>query len=199
VQRLQQRAKPLRQPPKLTQNKTWLVVGLGNPGPGYQANRHNVGQMTLDVLASRLGVQFRTHKSVAVIAKTKASGGEDLILAKSAGFMNQSGAPVSQLAKYFSVPTENIIVVHDELDIEFGDIRSKFDGGHAGHNGLRDISAKCGTNYHRVRFGIGRPPGQMAVSDFVLQNFATVERKEVPVLLELAADRVMEVLASDSK
>jgi len=171
------------------------VVGLGNPGPGYQANRHNVGQMTLDVLASRLGVQFRTHKSVAVIAKTKTSAGDDLILAKSAGFMNQSGAPVSQLAKYFSVPTENIIVVHDELDIEFGDIRSKFDGGHAGHNGLRDISAKCGTNYHRERFGIGRPPGQMAVSDFVLQNFATVERKEVPVLLELAADRVMEVLA----
>lgn len=199
MQRLQQRAKPQRLQPTLTQNKTWLIVGLGNPGPGYQANRHNVGQMVLDVIAARLGAEFRPHKSAALIAKTKVSAGQDLILFKSLGFMNQSGAPVAQLAKFFSVATENILVVHDELDIEFGEIRKKFDGGHAGHNGLRDISAKCGTGYHRVRFGIGRPPGQMSVSDFVLQNFSTVERKELPVLLELAADQAMEILATDTK
>lgn len=108
--------------------------------------------------------------------------------------MNLSGDPVSTLAKFYSIDTERIVVIHDELDLDFGDIRRKFDGGHAGHNGLRDISAKCGTNYHRVRIGIGRPPGQMPVANFVLQNFSTVENKEVPVLLEIAADRALEIV-----
>lgn len=199
MQKLQQRVMPRRQQPTLTQNKTWLLVGLGNPGPGYQANRHNVGQMVLDVLAARLGADFRPHKSQALVAKTKTGSGDDLILFKSLGFMNLSGSPVSQVAKFYSVETKNIVVIHDELDIDFGEIRKKFDGGHAGHNGLRDISAKSGTDYHRVRFGIGRPPGQMSVSDFVLQNFSTTERKELPVLLELAADHALEILTTNTK
>ena len=107
--------------------------------------------------------------------------------------MNVSGSPVQKLLQFYSIPLDRLIVIHDELDIEFGELRKKFDGGHAGHNGLRDISAKCGTGYHRLRFGIGRPDGQMAVSDFVLQNFSTTERKELPVLIELAIDQVLEI------
>lgn len=175
-------------------NDVWLVVGLGNPGPNYQSNRHNVGQLVLDVLASRISATFKTHKSVALIAEGRIPGKEKIILAKSMGFMNLSGNPVQQLMKFYSIPIEKVIVIHDELDIPFGDIRSKLAGGHAGHNGLRDIIAKCGADFHRIRFGIGRPPGQMDVAAFVLQDFGSVERKELPVLLEIAADKVEELL-----
>jgi len=120
--------------------------------------------------------------------------GQTILLAKSTGYMNLSGGPVAALAKFYSIETDRIIVIHDELDLDYGDIRKKFDGGHAGHNGLRDISAKCGTNYSRVRIGIGRPAGQMPVANFVLQNFSTVEAKELPVLLEIAADKALEVI-----
>ena len=197
---LQLRVKPLRQPPATPPNSnTWLIVGLGNPGPDYKSNRHNVGQQALDVMASRLGVSFKTHKSLALVAQAKTTDGNSLLLVKSTGFMNLSGGPVAAVAKFYSITTDRIIVVHDELDIEFGDIRKKFDGGHAGHNGLRDLSAKCGSGYHRVRFGIGRPPGSMPVASFVLQDFSTVQKKELPVLLEIAADRVLELLQPDSK
>lgn len=192
--------KPLRQPPATPPNSnTWLIVGLGNPGPDYKSNRHNVGQQVLDVMASRLGVSFRTHKSLALVAQARTTDGNSLLLVKSTGFMNLSGGPVAAVAKFYSIATDRIIVVHDELDIELGDIRKKFDGGHAGHNGLRDLSATCGSGYHRVRFGIGRPPGSMPVASFVLQDFSTVQKKELPVLLEIAADRVLEILQPDSK
>lgn len=187
---LLQRLRPQRN--QLTQSNTWLVVGLGNPGPNYQHNRHNIGQQVLDALAEKQSLRFKSHKTGSLICELSDQS-QKLILAKSQGFMNLSGHPVQKLLQFYSLKPENVIVIHDELDIEFGEIRKKFDGGHAGHNGLRDISAKCGTNYHRVRFGIGRPPGQMAVSDFVLQNFSTVERKELPVLIELAVDHVLEI------
>ena len=177
-------------------NDVWLVVGLGNPGPSYQSNRHNVGHMVLDVLAKRHNAKFKVHKSVALTAECRfVAGGKKVILAKSTGFMNLSGAPVQALMKFYSIPIEQVWVVHDELDIPFGEIRSKLAGGHAGHNGLRDIIARCGAEFHRIRFGIGRPPGQMDVAAFVLQDFSTIERKELPVLLELAADQVEEKVA----
>lgn len=177
-------------------NDVWLVVGLGNPGPGYQSNRHNVGHMVLDVLAKRHNAQFKVHKSVALTAECRIiASGKKIILAKSTGFMNLSGAPVQALMKFYSIPIEQVLVVHDELDIPFGEIRAKLAGGHAGHNGLRDIIARCGAEFHRIRFGIGRPPGQMEVAAFVLQDFSTIERKELPVLLELAADQVEEKVA----
>lgn len=178
---------------KLPQSNAWLVVGLGNPGPNYAANRHNIGQQVLDVLASKNGVSFKSHKTSSLVAEFS-SQGQKIVLAKSQGFMNLSGSPVQKLLQFYSIDISQLIVIHDELDLEFGDIRKKFDGGHAGHNGLRDISAKCGTGYHRVRFGIGRPPGQQAVSDFVLQNFSTTERKELPVLIELGIDHVLEII-----
>lgn len=177
-------------------NDVWLVVGLGNPGPSYQSNRHNVGHMVLDVLAKRHSASFKVHKSVALTAECRFSaGGKKVVLAKSTGFMNLSGAPVQALMKFYSIPIEQVLVVHDELDIPFGEIRQKVAGGHAGHNGLRDIIAKCSAEFQRIRFGIGRPPGQMEVANFVLQDFSSVERKELPVLLELAADQVEEILA----
>jgi peptidyl-tRNA hydrolase, PTH1 family len=171
-----------------------LIVGLGNPGPNYQHNRHNVGQMVLDELATRTGAKFKSHKTSSQVAEGRLSGSK-VVLAKSNGYMNTSGTPVAELAKFFSVEPDQLIVIHDELDIPFGDLRTKFSGGHAGHNGLRDIIAKLGNDFHRLRFGIGRPPGQLEVSDFVLQNFSTAERKELDVLIALAADKVEELVA----
>jgi PTH1 family peptidyl-tRNA hydrolase len=152
--------------------------------------------MVLDVLAKRHSAKFNVHKSVALTAECRfVTGGKKVILAKSTGFMNLSGAPVQALMKFYSIPIEQVLVVHDELDIPFGEIRSKLAGGHAGHNGLRDIIARCGAEFYRIRIGIGRPPGQMDVAAFVLQDFSTIERKELPVLLELAADQVEEKVA----
>jgi PTH1 family peptidyl-tRNA hydrolase len=178
-------------------DNTFLVVGLGNPGPGYAFNRHNVGQMVLDVLADRIGAKFKSHKAGAVVAEGRLGGlgggigGTKVILAKSTGYMNTSGRPVSGLLKFYGVPLENLIVIHDELDIPAAEVRIKVAGGHAGHNGLRDIIAACGgPEFIRVRVGIGRPPGQMETADYVLKDLGTVERKELPVTLEISADAV---------
>lgn len=168
----------------------WLIIGLGNPGAKYEATRHNVGQMVVDVLAERIGAKFVQHKTGARIAEgRRAPGQAKLVLAKSNGFMNTSGGPVSALAKYFDVPIERLIVVHDELDIPFDTVKVKVGGGHGGHNGLRDIAKAMGSpEFLRVRVGIGRPPGRQDPADFVLRPFGTAERDALPVLLEDAAD-----------
>ncbi|MEY4980814.1 MAG: hypothetical protein RL174_152 [Actinomycetota bacterium] len=177
-------------------NQTFLIVGLGNPGPDYSANRHNAGQMALSVLASRLNASFKSHKSNAQVAEARLGlGGPKIILAKSNGYMNTSGGPVSSLLKFYDVPLSNLIVLHDELDIDAAAIRVKQGGGHAGHNGLRDIISACGSNeFARVRIGIGRPPGQMQTADFVLKDFSSAEKKELPLTLELAADAVEQIV-----
>ena len=168
----------------------FLIVGLGNPGPTYSGNRHNVGQMVADVLATRIGAGFKSHKAGAVVAEGRlGAGGAKLIVAKSTGYMNTSGRPVASLAKFFDIPAERVIVIYDELDIPSMDVRLKLGGGHAGHNGIRDIISVLGTpDFVRVRVGIGRPPGRQEVSDYVLSNFGTDERKQLPVTLEIAAD-----------
>ena len=177
-------------------NSTWLVVGLGNPGPDYAANRHNVGQMVLDILADRISASFKTHKANASVAEGRLGfGGPKVILAKPGTFMNNSGGPVSGLMKFYDVAIQNVIVIHDELDIDAGAVRVKQAGGHAGHNGLRDIIAAADSNdFARVRVGIGRPPGRMDAADFVLKNFSGDERKELPLLLALSADAVEEIV-----
>ena len=177
-------------------NSTWLVVGLGNPGPDYAANRHNVGQMVLDILADRISASFKTHKANASVAEGRLGfGGPKVIVAKPGTYMNNSGGPVSGLMKFYDVPLQNVIVVHDELDIDAGAVRVKQAGGHAGHNGLRDIIAATDSNdFVRVRVGIGRPPGRMDAADFVLKNFSAEERKELPLLLALSADAVEEIV-----
>lgn len=177
-------------------NDTYLVMGLGNPGSGYAGNRHNVGQMVLDVLAKRIGASWKSHKAGAVVAEGRLGfGGPKVILAKSTGYMNTSGRPMSGLMKFYDVPLSNVIVVHDELDIPAADVRIKVGGGHAGHNGLRDIISACGgPEFIRVRVGIGRPPGQMETADFVLKDFGTTEKKDLPVTLEVSADAVEEIV-----
>lgn len=173
-------------------NSTWLVVGLGNPGPDYAANRHNVGQMVLDILADRISATFKSHKANASVAEGRLGfGGPKIILAKPGTYMNNSGGPVAGLMKFYDVDIQHVIVVHDELDIDAGAVRVKQSGGHAGHNGLRDIIAAANSNdFVRVRVGIGRPPGRQDAADFVLKNFSAEERKELPLLLALSADAV---------
>ncbi len=169
---------------------SWLVIGLGNPGPKYETTRHNVGQLALDVISDRIGGRFASHKTNSQILEGRLTpGGPRLVLAKSNGFMNTSGGPVSALAQYFDVPAERIIVLHDDLDLPFDTLKVKMGGGHGGHNGLRDIAKALGSpEFLRVRIGIGRPPGQQDAADFVLRPFAQSELGNLGVLLEDVAD-----------
>jgi len=168
-----------------------LVVGLGNPGPEYERTRHNVGFMVADALAERVGGRFAVHKKSGADLIQARLDGRQVLIAKPRSFMNVSGRPVAALAKFFSVPPTEVIVVHDELDLPFGAVRLKRGGGEGGHNGLRSVSAALTTkDYLRVRFGIGRPPGRQDPADFVLKPFAAAERKELPVIVEQAADAV---------
>jgi PTH1 family peptidyl-tRNA hydrolase len=152
--------------------------------------------MVLDILADRISASFKTHKANASVAEGRLGfGGPKIILAKPGTYMNNSGGPVSGLMKFYDVPLQNVIVVHDELDIDAGAVRVKQAGGHAGHNGLRDIIAAADSNdFVRVRVGIGRPPGRQDAADFVLKNFSAEERKELPLLLALSADAVEEIV-----
>lgn len=182
-------------------DQPWLVVGLGNPGPTYAGNRHNVGHMVLDVLAGRAGATFSAHKARAAVAEARlgvlpgGAPGPRVLLAKPSTYMNTSGGPVAGLAQYFGIDPDHVIVVHDEVDIPFGDIKLKSGGGEGGHNGLRDITKALGTrDYVRVRAGVGRPPGRMDTADYVLKNFSGAEAKELPFLLDDAADAVETVL-----
>lgn len=177
---------------------TWLVAGLGNPGPGYSQNRHNVGQMVLDVLAGRIGGTFKSHKARAVVLEGRlAPGGPRLVLAKPLTFMNLTGGPVSALCRFYGIEPDHLVVIHDEIDIPFNSIRLKTGGGEGGHNGLRDISKALGTkDYPRVRVGVGRPPGRQDAADHVLRDFSSAEKKELPLLLEDVADAV-EALITD--
>jgi PTH1 family peptidyl-tRNA hydrolase len=169
-------------------DERWLIVGLGNPGPAYAGNRHNAGYMVADVLAARLPASFKRDRSRAEVATGRLAG-LPVTLAKPLGFMNLSGGPVAALRNFYKVAPDRTVVIHDELDLPFGVIRCKTGGGDNGHNGLRSVTSSLGTrDYHRVRVGIGRPPGRMDPADFVLRDFSPSERKELPVLLELAAD-----------
>lgn len=174
----------------------WLVVGLGNPGPGYAGNRHNVGQMALAELAGRTGSSFRSHKANAHVAEGRTAPGQPrLILAKPGSFMNLSGGPVAALLKFYSLTPSRLIVLHDELDLPFDTVRLKSGGGHGGHNGLRDIIAATGTpDFIRVRIGIGRPPGRQPAADFVLKDFSSTERDVLPNLIVDAADAALHVI-----
>ena len=169
---------------------SWLVVGLGNPGPGYASHRHNVGQMALAELAHRVSATFKSHKANATVAEARLSpGGPKLILAKPNSFMNLSGGPVAALLRFYDLDAGRLIVLHDELDIPFDTVRLKSGGGHGGHNGIRDIAAAIGTpDFVRVRIGIGRPPGRQDAADFVLKPFTGAEREVLPSLLSDAAD-----------
>ena len=176
----------------------FLVVGLGNPGPSYAANRHNVGAMVLDELAARAGVKLSPGKGKrarTLIGEGRLAG-RRVVLARPTTYMNESGGPVRGLLDYHSIPATDLVVVHDELDIPFASVRLKRGGGEGGHNGLRSVSRATGTrDYLRVRVGIGRPPGRQDPADFVLKDFSATERKDLDLLLAEAADATEELLA----
>lgn len=176
---------------------TWLVVGLGNPGPRYETTRHNIGQLVVDELAARRRETFRAHKSHARVVETwLRPGAAKLVLAKPDSFMNVSGGPVSSLAKFYGVQPERVVIVHDELDIPFDTIKLKTGGGHGGHNGVRDVAKALDTpDFPRVRVGIGRPPGRQDAADWVLDPFGAAERKTLPILVGDAADAVEQLVA----
>jgi PTH1 family peptidyl-tRNA hydrolase len=174
----------------------WLVIGLGNAGPAYAGHRHNVGYLVNDELARRQGSGWRAHKATrtdVVEGRLGAPGesGARVVLGRPRCYMNESGGAVKALATFYKVPVERIIAVHDELDIEFGTLRTKLGGGDNGHNGLRSMRSSLGSgDFYRVRVGIGRPPGRQDPADFVLSNFTAAERKELPFQVDLAADAV---------
>ena len=181
----------------MTAEPPWLVVGLGNPGPEYARHRHNVGYQVADVLAGRIGTRFGRHRrAVADVAEGRLGiGGPKLVLAKPLTYMNLSGGPAAGLANFYQVPRERIVAVHDELDLDYGVMRLKQDGGEGGHNGLRSLSRSLGgKDYVRLRFGIGRPPGRQDPADFVLSDFSATERKELEFLVDRAADAVEAVI-----
>jgi PTH1 family peptidyl-tRNA hydrolase len=192
--------RPADPPAQATTGPTgpWLIVGLGNPGPGYAGNRHNAGAMVLDLLAARMGGPLKAHRSRAQVLEGRLGAvpgagrpGERAVLVRPTAYMNESGGQVNAALQFFKVTPERLLVIHDELDLPYGAVRLKLGGGEGGHNGLRSISRAVGTkDYLRTRVGIGRPPGRQDPADFVLRDFSGAERKELPLLLEEAADAV---------
>ena len=171
----------------------WLVVGLGNPGREYEQNRHNIGFHVADLLAARLGIRFARHRrAVAEVGEGRLGVGVDaprVVLAKPMTYMNLSGGPVAALRQFYKIAPAQVLALHDELDLPFGQVRAKFGGGEGGHNGLRSMSQSLGTkDYARTRFGTGRPPGRQDPADFVLSDFSSVQRKELDFLIDRAAD-----------
>ena len=175
-----------------------IVVGLGNPGPEYAGNRHNLGFHVVDLLAEQQRARFKKGaRGFADVVETRIGGvdGERVVLAKPRSYMNESGGRVKAVLGFYKVAPEQLIVVHDELDIPFGSVRLKVGGGAGGHNGIRSVDSALGTpEYARVRVGIGRPPGRMEPADFVLRDFSAAERKELPLLIERGADAVLTLL-----
>jgi peptidyl-tRNA hydrolase, PTH1 family len=172
-----------------------LIVGLGNPGPRYAGNRHNVGFMVVDLLAARIGARFKAHRGRVDVVDGRLAG-RSVVLAKPKSYMNESGGPIVAISRFFKIPVARLTVVHDDLDLPYGALRIKRGGGDGGHNGLRSATAALGSNdYLRVRFGIGRPPGRQDPADYVLRDFTAAERKELPYLVDRAADAVEALLA----
>jgi peptidyl-tRNA hydrolase, PTH1 family len=180
----------------VSDHDTWLVVGLGNPGPAYAGHRHNIGYLVVDELARRMGGSLRAHKSgrAEVLEGRLAPPGSPapkVVLGRARGYMNESGGAVSTLAKFYGVEPDHVVAIHDELDIAFDTLRVKFGGGDNGHNGLRSMRASLGTgDFYRIRVGIGRPPGRQDPADFVLSNYSPTERKVLPFQVDKAADAV---------
>lgn len=176
----------------------WLIVGLGNPGSEYERTRHNVGFLAVEALANRNNATFSRNKKVAGLVAEARLGEHKLILLKPTTFMNRSGQAVGPLAAFYKIPVENIIVLHDELDIDYLKIRMKLGGGDNGHNGLKSIRATLGTgDWYRVRLGIGRPTGPQDPASYVLRPFSVSEWKEIAEFSDRAAEAVETLIDSD--
>jgi PTH1 family peptidyl-tRNA hydrolase len=179
----------------MTDDQRWLIAGLGNPGPRYAGNRHNIGFMVADALAARIGARFKRDRAGSQAAAGSLAG-VAVVVVKPMSFMNNSGGPVAAVAAFYKIPPDRVVVVHDELDLPQATIRLKLGGGDNGHNGLRSVTAALRTrDYYRVRMGIGRPPGRQDPADFVLSDFTAAQRRELPLLVERGADAVEALLA----
>jgi PTH1 family peptidyl-tRNA hydrolase len=172
----------------------WLVVGLGNPGSYYARNRHNAGFMVVDLLADRLRVGGFRGKFGGEVALA-ALGGERAVLLKPQSYMNLSGQVVARAAQFYQVEPGDIVVVHDDIDLDFDRLKVKVGGGHGGHNGLRSVIQDLGTpEFVRVRIGVGRPPPRQDPADYVLEDFGPAERRDLDLVVARAADAVETVV-----
>jgi PTH1 family peptidyl-tRNA hydrolase len=175
-------------------DERWLVAGLGNPGADYAATRHNVGFQVADLLAERARASFKAHKGRASVCETRVEG-VPVVLVKPLSYMNESGGPVASVGAFYKVPPERLVVVHDEIDLPFGAIRVKLGGGDNGHNGLKSVRRSLGGGeWYRIRLGVGRGSGRADVATHVLKGFSGTERKELPFLIDRAADAVGSLL-----
>ncbi|MXP22903.1 aminoacyl-tRNA hydrolase [Gordonia sp. HNM0687] len=166
-----------------------LVVGLGNPGPKYEKTRHNIGAMVADGLVASAGERWKLHKKSGAQVAPITLAGRQALIARPRNFMNECGRQIGPLAKFYSIAPCDIVVLHDELDIDFGLVRLKQGGGEGGHNGLRSISQAIGSrDYLRVRLGIGRPPGRQDPADYVLKPFPSSARTDVDLLIGHGVD-----------
>jgi PTH1 family peptidyl-tRNA hydrolase len=173
----------------------WLVVGLGNPGPDYAAHRHSVGHRVIDRLAEQIGVKPKRHKSIAMVAEGRFLPGTDrVILATLMCFMNVSGGPIRQLADFFGIDPDHVIVIHDDIDLPFDTVRIKAGGGHGGQNGVRSTIDHIGADFLRIRLGVGRPAGQKDTAVHVLEPFTKTERETLPNLIADAAGAVESIV-----
>lgn len=176
-----------------------LIVGLGNPGPDYSRTRHNVGFMAIDEIISTFGFShFQVKKRPpGEFAKGQVDSSK-LILLKPLSFMNECGRPVGEAMRYYGLDTRQIIVFHDEIDLVLGKVRVKSGGGHAGHNGIRDIEKHVGNGFFRVRLGVGRPDRKSSVSRHVLGNFSRSDRNIIEPMLKLVAEKIPLLLAQNT-
>jgi peptidyl-tRNA hydrolase, PTH1 family len=172
----------------------WLVIGLGNPGPEYANTRHNLGARVVTLLAERFGERLKKSRNRAQVAEVR-DATERVVLARPDGYMNESGGPASLLARYYKVPVERIVVVYDDIDLAEGKLQVRRGGGTAGHNGIKDVVKALGSpDFHRVRLGVGRPPGRQDPADYVLAPIPKRLAEDLGVLVERGADAVMDTI-----
>ncbi|MFN3309211.1 MAG: aminoacyl-tRNA hydrolase [Anaerolineales bacterium] len=170
----------------------YMIVGLGNPGKEYAQSRHNIGFMVLDRLAERFGVSFSRYEQKALVAKVPAEQ-RMLILAKPQTFMNLSGQSVAPLARFYQVPSDQLMIVYDDIDLPFGTLRIRASGSSAGHKGMQSILDRLGRqDVPRLRVGVGRPRGAKAAAQYVLREFSAQEKIDLPLILERAAQAVQD-------
>ncbi len=173
----------------------WLIAGLGNPGEKYARTRHNAGAMVVDVLCERLGVTLKKTRFVAATAAEARAADVPLLLVRTTTYMNESGPPIASVARKRDIPVERVVIVHDEIDLPFGALRLKSGGSTAGHNGLESVvSAFRSRDFHRVRIGVGRPPGRQDPIGYVLSPFSSREREDAAVLIEDASDATLAIV-----
>jgi peptidyl-tRNA hydrolase, PTH1 family len=172
----------------------WLVVGLGNPDDEYAGTRHNAGAMVVARLAERAGAKLKRSRNRAQVAEIH-DGDERVVLARPTSYVNESGGPVSLLARWYKTPLARIIVVHDEIDLAEGRLQVRRGGGTAGHNGVKDVVKALGSpDFLRVRIGVGRPPGRKDPANYVLEPVSRRQAEDFAVLLERAADAAMDLV-----